>query len=157
MEDIFKKLTEKIITKEELIFYLQEINSIQRIIFKNINTPLSEKAKGKIREESIKKLQELEEKKIILKNPEKNRIFFEELKKYLQSIPQLKITIAFHPEKKFINKIYSWLRKEMNQKIILDFIFNPKIIGGIIIEYQGKQLNLSLAKKIDELRKPKTE
>ena len=92
--------------------------------------------------------------KIISKNPEDNRIFFENLKKYLQNLPQVKIVIAFRPKKEFINKISLWLEKEINQKVILDLAFNPEIVGGALIEYQGRQVDLSLAKEIESLFRP---
>ncbi len=140
----------KIVTKEDLIFFLEEINSVQRLIFKNINIPLSERAKENISEDFGKELEELEKKKIISKNPEENRIFFENFEKYLQDLPQIKIEMAFRPKKEFVNKISLWLEKEINQKVVLDLIFNPEIVGGAIIEYQGRQINFSLAKKINE-------
>jgi len=148
---IFCNFAKKIVTKEDLIFFLEEINLVKGVIFKNINIPLSKKVKRNISEDFRKELEELERKKIISKNPEKNQIFFENLKKYLQKFPQVKIEIAFQPKKKFVNEISLWLEKEINQKIVLDLTFNPKIVGGAIIEYQGKQINFSLAKKIDEL------
>jgi hypothetical protein len=165
--EIFGDFAKKIVTKEDLIFFLEEINLVQGLIFKNINIPLSKRVKGNISEEDKssssplakarvsedfrKELEELEKKKIISKNPEENRIFFENFKKYLQNLPQVKIEMAFQPKKEFVNKIFLWLEKEINQKVVLDLIFNPEIIGGAIIEYQGRQINFSLAKKIDEL------
>jgi len=149
--EIFRDFAKKIVTKEDLIFFLEEINLVQRLIFKNINIPLSERTKENISEDFRKELEELEKKKIISKNPEENRIFFENFKKYLQNLPQIKIEMAFQPKKEFVNKISFWLEKEINQRVVLDLIFNSEIVGGAIIEYQGRQINFSLAKKIDEL------
>ncbi len=149
--EIFRDFAKKIVTKEDLLFLLEEINLVQESIFKNINIPLSERVKGNIEEDFRKELEELEKKKIISKNPEDNRIFFENFEKHLQNLPQIKIVIAFQPKKEFINKISLWLEKEINQKVILDFNFNPEIVGGALIEYQGRQINLSLAKEIDKL------
>ena len=148
---IFGDFAKKIVTKEDLIFFLEEINLVKGLIFKNINIPLSKRVKENISEDFRKELEELEKKKIISKNPEENRIFFENFRKYLQNLPEVKIEMAFQPKKKFVNKIFLWLEKETNQKVILDLIFNPEIVGGAIIEYQGKQINFSLAKKIDKL------
>lgn len=151
MEKVFEESAKKIKTKEDLISLLNQINSIQGLIFKNLNSSLSEKAKGKISQDFIKKLEKLEKENIISKNPEKNQIFFENFKNYLGNIPQIKITTSFQPQKESINKISSWLKKEIGENVILDLIFNPEITGGIIIGYQGRQLDLSLAKKIKEL------
>ena len=152
MEKVFEESAKQIKTKEDLISILSQINSIQGLIFKNLNSPLSEKAKTKISQDFKKKLEKLEKENIISKNPEKNQIFFENFKKYLENIPQVKITTSFQPQKESINKISSWLKKEIKENVILDLIFNPEITGGIIIEYQGRQIDLSLAKKIEELK-----
>lgn len=165
--EIFGDFSKKIVTKEDLLSLLEEIDLVQELIFKNINIPLSERAKGNMGEEDKfssspfakarvgddfrKELEELEKKKIISTNPEDNRIFFENLKKYLQNLPQVKIVIAFRPKKEFINKISLWLEKEINQKVILDLAFNPEIVGGALIEYQGRQVDFSLAKEIKSL------
>ena len=149
--EIFGDFSKKIVTKEDLLSLLEEIDLVQELIFKNINIPLSERAKGNVSEGFRKELEELEKKKIISTNPEDNRIFFENLKKYLQNLPQVKIVIAFRPKKEFINKISLWLEKEINQKVILDLAFNPEIVGGALIEYQGRQVDFSLAKEIKSL------
>ena len=60
-----------------------------------------------------------------------------ELEKYLRSLPEIKLEIAFSPENNFLEKISQWFEKELGQKIILDLTVNPKIVGGAIIEYQG--------------------
>ena len=74
-----------------------------------------------------------------------------ELEKYLRSLPEIKLEIAFSPENNFLEKISQWFEKELGQKIILDLTVNPKIVGGAIIEYQGNWRDFSLAKEIDKL------
>lgn len=99
----------------------------------------------------FKKIQELEEKNLINKNPETIQSFFNNLKKSLLAIDQIKIIISFKPKQTFINKIKSWLEKELNQNLIIDFIHNPEIVAGAIIEFQGKQFDYSLIQKIKQL------
>lgn len=109
MKQTFEDLIKKIRTKEELIFFLEEIA----------------------------------QKKIDERAPE--------LEKKLQSLPEIKLEIAFSPGDDFLNKISQWLEKELGQKIILDITCNPKIVAGAIIEYRGNFRNFSLAKEIDKL------
>ncbi|MFW6282471.1 MAG: F0F1 ATP synthase subunit delta, partial [Minisyncoccales bacterium] len=54
------------------------------------------------------------------------------------------------PSKEFIEKISNKIEKEVGEKVILNLIINHKITGGIIIEYRGKYLDLSLSKKINK-------
>jgi len=110
MKEGFEELVRKIRTKEELIFFLEEI------------------ARKKLLKEEVS---ELEEK--------------------LRALPQIKLEIAFSPGEDFLNRLSQWFEKELGQKIILDITCNPKIAGGLIIEYQGKWRDFSLAKRIDQL------
>lgn len=153
MLELFEKIAEKIITKEDLIFFLEELNLAKEFLFKEINLFLSEKLKGKVSEDFQKFVEELERNSIISKDPEKNKFFFENLKNYLLKLPQIKIEIAFSPSRQFIEKLSFWFKNNLKEKLILDLISNPEIVGGVIIEYRGKYLNYSLAKKINEILK----
>lgn len=149
---LLNEFIEEILTKEDLMFFIEEINSIEKLIFEKPNISISEKLKESMANKNfVEKIKKLEERKIISKDPEENKILFEKLKKDIKNLPQIKIIINFQPRKIFINKVSNWLTKKVGQKLILDFIFNPDVVGGAIIEYQGKQLNLSLAEKIEKL------
>ena len=63
---IFSNFAKKIVTREDLIFFLEEINLVKGAIFKNINIPLSKKVKRNISEDFRKELEELERNKIII-------------------------------------------------------------------------------------------
>ncbi|MCD6528259.1 F0F1 ATP synthase subunit delta [bacterium] len=151
MEKLFEELAEKIKTKEELIFYLEELSQAQQAVFKGGRILLSEKLKGKISEEFKKFLEKMEERKMLSKNPDQQYSFLEKIKKYLLSLPEVKLEIAFSPSNEFLKKISLWFEKKLNQKVILDLTVNPKIVGGAIIEYQGNWRDYSLAKEIDKL------
>lgn len=107
-------------------------------------------------EELVKKIRTKEElvsflEEIAHLNKNKEEQPTKELEKYLRSLPEIKLEIAFSPENNFLEKISQWFEKELGQKIILDLTVNPKIVGGAIIEYQGNWRDFSLAKEIDKL------
>jgi F0F1-type ATP synthase delta subunit len=151
MKKIFEDFAKKIKTKEELIFYLEEIAQVRQIIFKDKEASLSKKVEGKVSGEFKKFLERLEKEEVISKNPGQQFSFFQELEKYLQSLPEIKLEIAFSPDDNSLDRISQWLEKELGQKIILDLIINPRVVGGAIIEYRGNWHDFSLAKKIDQL------
>jgi len=158
MEKVFKDFTKKIKTREELIFYLEEITKTQQIILKNRNelSTLSKIVEGKVDEELKIFFEKLEKEKIIPRNLDQQSLFLEKFKKYLQSLPEIKLEIAFLPSRKFLSRINQWLEEEFGQKVILDLIINPEIVGGAIIEYQGNWRDFSLRKEIDKLISQKT-
>lgn len=105
-----------------------------------------EKEKWEIKEQ-IKKIQEEREQKEEI-NLRPLLFFLEQLRKSLLSLPVINLEIAFNPEKETIEKIYQWFLKSLKQKVILNFKINPRIIGGLILEYQGKIWDDSLREKI---------
>ncbi|MCX6759693.1 MAG: F0F1 ATP synthase subunit delta [Candidatus Nealsonbacteria bacterium] len=151
MKKIFEDFAKKIKTKEELIFYLEEIAQIRQIIFKDKDIPLSKKVERKVDGEFRKFLEISEKEEVISKNPGQQSSFFQELEKYLQSLPEIKLEIAFSPDDNSLDRISQWFEKELGQKIILDLIINPRVVGGAIIDYRGNWRDFSLAKKIDQL------
>ena len=148
---MFEDLAKKIKTKEELIFYLEELSRAQQAVFKQGGVLLSEKLKGKISEELKNFFERMEKKGMLSKNPEQQYSFLEKIKKYLLSLSEVKLEIAFSPSNDFLKEISLWFEKELGQKVILDLTVNPKIVGGAIIEYQGNWRDYSLAREIDKL------
>ena len=149
--EIFEEFSKKILTKQDLAFCLDEIGTVEKFVFQKIELPLSEKVKGKISEDFLIFIQELERKNLISKNPERNKKFFENLKKHLLKIPQLKIEIAFEPKRNFLKKVLGFFEKNFQQKVILDVRVNPEIVGGIVFEFGGKIFDFSLSKKIEKM------
>lgn len=151
MKEIFERIIKKIRTKEELVFFLEEIANVRQIIFKDKEEFLSRKLKRKAGVELKGLLEELEKEGVIFEGRGKQSDFLEELEKELQSLPEIKLEIAFSPDNDSLEKISQWFEKELGQKIILDLSINPKIVGGVIIEYQGNWRDFSLEKEIDSL------
>jgi len=150
-ESFLIDLTSRIITEEDLIILFEEIHLAENFIFENANIPLSEKLRGKTKKEFTDFLKKLEKEDRDFTTPNQQFAFFEDLKKTLKKIPQLKLELAFEPSVEFLLKIKQWFNEKNGQEVILDFLVNPGVVGGTIIEYQGKYCNLSVGKEIDEL------
>jgi F0F1-type ATP synthase delta subunit len=147
---MFEFLEEKIFEKEDLISILEKISQLEQLVFKSDGF-LSEKSERLGDKNLYQFFLNLEEKKEISIDRKKQFDFLEKLKNWLKELPVLKLEIAFLPSEKTIEKISQWLKKEIGKKIILDIYFNPKIVGGAILEYEGKFANFSLAKEIDKI------
>lgn len=145
MKNNFDKIGKTIITKRDLIYFLDDINKAQELIFNTSEKPLPEKLKGKVNEELIKLLEE----KHLNSNEQQNE-FLNDLSDYIKELPRVKLTLAFHPSENFLKELSNWLKDQTGKQIIIDLIVNEKIAGGAIIEYQGNYLNFSLAKEIKQ-------
>ena len=145
-------LLKNVFTKEDLISLKQEISAIQKTIFSQKGL-LSEKAKNIAKKELFEFILEAEKRGEIYLNLNEQFEFLENLKRKLDSLPVLKMILAFSPPLTTIEKISQFLEKEVGRKIILDLSCNPEIIGGAILEYEGKYTNLSLAKNLEKVLK----
>lgn len=77
------------------------------------------------------------------------------LKHFLSSLPLLQLTLAYHPNNEQIEKLSEWARSQTNKPVILELHYNPYILGGAIITFEGKYLDLSLKKKLDAVYEAK--
>jgi len=80
MKEVFEELVKKIITKEDFLLFIEEINLLEQVVFKNIEVPLWKRVKGKVREEFRNELQKLEKEGVIPASPNQQFSFFDELK-----------------------------------------------------------------------------
>ena len=139
MREFFLEIEKRIITREDLIFYLEEIDLAAELILKGAGKKSSQKLKKKANKELadiLVKLEKDKEKKV--KTSEQQIFFLELLKEHLLSLPQVSLEIAFSPDDKTILKISHWLEKELGKKVILDLKVNSRIVGGAIVEYKGR-------------------
>lgn len=152
MQGYFAKIIKEIYTKEDLLFYLEEIDSAIDLILKEPKKSGFEKLKEKIATPLFNLLAEVKEKEKQYREPKDQVFFLELLKKFLISLPKVKIEMAIEPERETLIKISDWFERELGKKFILDVKINPKILGGLIIEYNGKWRDFSLAKKLKTIQ-----
>ena len=152
MEDFFSQISQEIITQEDLLSFLDDINTTKKAIFQDPSKPLSQKIQNKTSrgfQEILKQLLATP----LFRGKRKQIEFLDELRNYLLSLPKIKLTLAFQPNKEFLKQISDWLQKTVGQKIVLNIFVNPHIVGGAIIEYKGKYLNFSLIREIQQFLK----
>lgn len=72
---------------------------------------------------------------------------FSELKK----LPSMHLEIAIEPTYELLTQIQQWLHRELNTSFILELEYNPTLIGGAVITYQGKYHDGSLKTQLEEV------
>jgi len=146
-----RELEKQILTKEDLIFYLEELKTLENLSFQSPEIPLKEKAKGKVSEKILNFIENLEKEGKLPKGPEREKEFFKELRTQLSSLYQIRIKIAFEPKRDFLKKLSLFFEQKLQKKVILDVRIDPEIMGGIIFELEGKIFDFSIGKKIEKL------
>lgn len=73
------------------------------------------------------------------------------LKRAIESVKVLKLTIAFQPDSHMVGLFSSRVRIELGAYILLDFTTDRSIMGGAIISFQGVYKNCTLKKRIADV------
>lgn len=82
---------------------------------------------------------------------EQTKDFLFGLKKSIEALKVLKLTLAFKPASHMVLLFSGRVRAELGQYILLDFSYDPSIMGGAIISFQGVYKNFTLKKRIADV------
>ena len=82
-------------------------------------------------------------------SPDALRKYLDTVKDDLQNLPTASIRVPTTPTDDTIKYISRWFDANMGQRVILDFVVEPTLIGGVVIEYNGKYADYSLKKVIN--------
>lgn len=83
--------------------------------------------------------------------------YLTQLKEEIQKLKILKLSLAFDPSEDTIGNLFTWVWENLGERHILDIQKDQTILGGAIIEFEGKYKDLSLKKKLDEVFATKRE
>lgn len=84
-------------------------------------------------------------------NKEMIKDFLKQLKERLQNLQLIKLTLAFSATQHAIDRIYDWILKNVGDRYILDIQVDKSMLGGAIISFEGRYIDLSLRKTLDEV------
>ena len=83
--------------------------------------------------------------------------YLECLKEEIQKLKIINLTLTYSPSQNSIDAIFSWVAQNLGKGLVLDIKVDKAILGGAIIEFEGKYEDLSLRKRLDELFRVKRE
>jgi len=84
-------------------------------------------------------------------NKEVTKDFLTQLKERAQSLRFLPVVFAFSPSEHSIALIRDWIIKNIGENYVLDIEVDENIIGGICLTLDGKYIDLSIRKKMEEV------
>ena len=74
--------------------------------------------------------------------------YLDDMEMLLKSVQILSASLAFEPSDSFVDRFSQFIKKNVSPGIVVDFLFNPQLIGGTQLSFKGKYVDLSLRKKI---------
>ena len=74
--------------------------------------------------------------------------FFDGLELALTNLVLLRLEIAFEPTESTVERLHSWVRKEVGEGVILDLEIREEIRGGARLTFKGRYIEKTLSNLI---------
>ncbi len=87
---------------------------------------------------------------VSLTDPQAVQGFLQEVQAAINALPKATVRLAFTPSNDLLRDIAKRFDILIGGKIIVDYVVDPDLIGGVIVEVNGKHLDYSLKKLIRE-------
>lgn len=134
---------------------IDQLESITKELYHNQDGTITQKLRGKMLSSIEAIFAWLEQNNLEPQGDGEQKTFIEEIISNLRKIPQVKITLAFEPDDLFTSKLNDQISSLVGQKIILDIDVNHHIVGGVVLEYQGKHHDYSVEPRVNSYLKEK--
>jgi len=154
----YERIGQEVRTVDDLRYFSSRIDLLLVNLFQTNPTAFADTLKEKLPGDLSTLLDEsLRDQQVALSERETLQHFFHGLKDYLTHLPVLQLTLAYHPTGEQAGKLSDWARQKTAKNVVLDFRYDPRVLGGAIVTYGGKYVDLSLKKRLDsvyEAKKP---
>lgn len=93
----------------------------------------------------------LRENNVAIDNPSSLKDFFLKLQTTIAQLPVFSLTIAFEPSEATLQAISSWFLLNLKKQMLFEFTVDSSLIGGAVINYNGKFKDYSVKKPVEQL------
>lgn len=154
----YSSILDEVKTVEDLRLVASEIDMLLVTLYKTDKEIFVKRLHTKLQRNLTDSLTlSLNQQNVSLENHEQLQQYFTGLKQFLAALPLLQLTIPYHPSNEQVEKLSDWARRETNKPVILQIQYNPTLLGGAVITYEGRYTDLSLKKKLDAVYATKKE
>ncbi len=151
MEDLLKKLTQRVETTTELASLEAEISLLSTNIFRSHTDSLESLFTKSISSRYASELVDALKSKTLGLTPEEVARNLASLSGSLKDyFNEVNVTLAFDPPPALITKITAWLRKAHGTNLLTHLQTDYRILGGMVVVINGKVIDLSLRKKLHD-------
>jgi len=138
-------------TTEDLNELSFEIDNLLSSIFETNNQSF-DKALKSISIDTAKKINDAISKNgINTANKELIRNFLDGLKKLLGKFKTIRLIISIDPSHNVIENIHNWVVSNLGEGYLLDIETNQNLLGGAIIEFDGKYKDFTVKKDLENV------
>lgn len=147
-----KALPYRVMMMEDASGLMQRLQAVYDAIYREQKADVAEVLGRYLLEEEYRHLTEYsQEQKFSLHDKQQLQEFIEALLAKLVDLELLTLRLAFRPRHEFVNQLVDWLKQNGPGFCRVQIVFDENIIGGLVMEYQGKIYDESLRKALEEI------
>jgi len=139
-------ITKRFVTNQELNDFVADITDIQELLY----VAEKEKTSRQVEEFTTKYAPFLKDLNIETQHRSILAEKLQEVKDYANSYEPMRLTLAFIPAERFLEKLQALIEKTMGTRVIFDIRLDVNVIGGTLIDFNGVHLDLSLKKMLSD-------
>lgn len=146
----YKDILTLFYTKEQSDDFVNELDGLMQSLFSSKEKFVDNVIKIMSFAKKEKLLELLRKNDMDVNEPISLFMFLGDLKQYVQDLLIVDIYLAFEPREQNVRNIVEWFNSNAPKKIILNLIFDKRLMAGAVVEYAGQVKDYSLRKKWED-------
>jgi len=135
------RLLENITTKREAERLLEEIEILRNGLFEAGEGAFESLLKNKVRAITAGSIR-----RIFAQEGIDKRKYLDELEQWVAKMPNVSLILAFEPSEGTVERFYTKISEAVGKQVLLDVVYEPQIIGGAIVIFNGRYRDFSFKK-----------
>lgn len=135
------KLLENITTKREAERLLEEIEIIRNGLFEARGGAFESLLKNKVRAITAENIRQ-----IFAEEGVDKKKYLDKVEELVMKMPNVSLILAFEPSEGAVERFYSKISEAAGKPMLLDIVYEPQIIGGAVIIFNGRYRDFSFKK-----------
>jgi hypothetical protein len=140
---MYSNVFENVKTKDDLYRLKEGLDKLDSAYYKNPGLRFSDKPIENLSLDFYSQLAQLVESYGL------EKVIFD-LRKEIELHKEIKFTLAFEPASGLAKTICTWVKEKLGERIVIDFDVDKSILCGFVIVYEGRVIDKSLKKPVEE-------
>ena len=149
--DIIIPLIRMIRTKEEKDILRDQITMLEATLFRPESEDFENILKTKLPKHVAAAMRDILSQPQLKESPTAIKDFFQNVKDTIDTLPILKLSLAFSPSEEMIERLHEWIGKNLGIGVLLEISYDTLILGGARIIFQGRYKELTLSQMITDV------
>lgn len=142
----FSKIAGLIRTRDDRDLTMMEIDLLRNSLYQD-----EEEAFETVLNDSVRRSMALAMRESLQESKMEKVDFLKAVKERLAVMKPVRMTLAHEPSEAMVDRMADWAHQRTGLEVYLDLVYDPAIIGGAVIVYQGKYGDFTVRSRLDEI------